>query len=164
MDDWHVTIFLENHTIVVRLWPTFAGCMRREGIDETHEVLLANREPPEKLAPARRQSYGILGMGLLGDLILIQMIHLSVREWEIVGATAGVAGLGGAAWWLLTRRRPTDAELEHARRELLDGLWPYRGRPPDGSLPDRLGDRRDHARCCSISMRFLALPTSARKT
>jgi hypothetical protein len=74
----------------------------------------------------------MLGMGCFGGFILIQMIHLSIREWEIVGAAAGAAVLGGIGFWLLTRRRPTVDELEKARRELLIGY----GRIVDGILLD----------------------------
>lgn len=60
------------------------------------------------------------------------MIHLSVREWEIAGAAAGIAAAGGALWWMLARRRPTADELEQQRRELLVGY----GRIVDGILLD----------------------------
>lgn len=75
----------------------------------------------------------MLGLGCFGGFIPIQMIHLSIREWEIAGAAAGAAILGGVAFWLLTRKRPTADELEHARRDLLIGY----GRIVDGILLDQ---------------------------
>jgi hypothetical protein len=60
------------------------------------------------------------------------MVHFSVREWEIAGAAAAAAVVGGALYWLLTRKRPTADELEAARRELLVGY----GRIVDGMLLD----------------------------
>ncbi|HEY9126167.1 MAG TPA: hypothetical protein VIM62_03530 [Acidobacteriaceae bacterium] len=60
------------------------------------------------------------------------MIHLSVREWELAGAAAGIAAGSGLLWWLMARRRPTADEVERQRRELLVGY----GRIVDGILLD----------------------------
>lgn len=67
------------------------------------------------------------------------MVHISVREWEIAGAAAAVAVIGGALWWLLTRRKPSEDELERARRELLVGY----GRIVDGILLDHFQIEND---------------------
>jgi len=74
----------------------------------------------------------MLGMGCCGDASKPEMMHFSVREWEIAGAAAGIAVLGGVVFWLLTRKRPTTDELEAARREMLTSF----GRIVDGLLLD----------------------------
>lgn len=61
------------------------------------------------------------------------MVHISLREWQIAGAAAGVAVAAGFGLWWVTRKRPTADELELARRETLVGF----GRIVDGSLLDR---------------------------
>jgi len=96
------------------------------------KVLLANREHPEKLESDNPKATVCSGWDCPGTASYTLMMHFSVREWEIAGAAAGVAAIGGALWWLLTRRRPTEAELEHGRRELLVGY----GRIVDGVLMD----------------------------
>jgi hypothetical protein len=60
------------------------------------------------------------------------MVHISVREWQIAGVVAGAALAGGAAYWLLHRKRPTADELELERREMLLSF----GRIVDGMLLD----------------------------
>jgi len=60
------------------------------------------------------------------------MVEISVREWQIAGATAGVALIAGAALWWFTRKRPTPEELEFERRQMLSSY----GRIVDGSLLD----------------------------
>jgi hypothetical protein len=60
------------------------------------------------------------------------MMHLSKSGWEIVGGIASVAALSAAAIWLLKRKRPTEAELELRRRQLLV----QSGRIVDGMLLD----------------------------
>jgi hypothetical protein len=60
------------------------------------------------------------------------MIQITLREWQIASVAAGVAAAGGAALWLLTRKRPTPDEIEQARRQSLVGF----GRIVDGMLLD----------------------------
>jgi hypothetical protein len=60
------------------------------------------------------------------------MVQISVREWQIAGVVAGAALAGGAAYWLLHRKRPTADELELERREMLLSF----GRIVDGMLLD----------------------------
>ena len=60
------------------------------------------------------------------------MIQISLREWQIACAAAGVAAAAGAAYWLLTRKRPTPDEIEQERRQM---LFSY-GRIVDGMLLD----------------------------
>jgi len=60
------------------------------------------------------------------------MIEISLREWQIASAAAGVALAAGAALWLITRKRPTDDELELERRQMLVNY----GRIVDGMLLD----------------------------
>ena len=60
------------------------------------------------------------------------MTHISFREWQIASAAAGVALAAGAALWLLTRKRPTEDELERERRQMLVNY----GRIVDGMLLD----------------------------
>jgi hypothetical protein len=87
----------------------------------------------EKFIAAITQRWDILWMGSSGDRILpIKMVHFSVREWEIAGAAAGAAVIGGIAVWLLTRKRPSPDELEAARRDQLISF----GRIVDGMLLD----------------------------
>jgi len=61
------------------------------------------------------------------------MVQISLREWQIAGAAAGVAVAAGAALWWITRKRPTLDELELERREMLVSF----GRIVDGSLLDK---------------------------
>jgi hypothetical protein len=60
------------------------------------------------------------------------MTQVSPREWQIAGGAAAVALAAGAAWWLLSRKRPTADEVEQARREMLLSY----GRIVDGMLLD----------------------------
>jgi hypothetical protein len=60
------------------------------------------------------------------------MIHISIREWQIASAAAGVALAAGAALWFISRRRPTEDELELERRQTLVNF----GRIVDGMLLD----------------------------
>lgn len=60
------------------------------------------------------------------------MILLNKGGWEIAGGVASIAVLGGAAAWLLLRKRPTELEQEQLRRQLLV----QSGRLVDGMLLD----------------------------
>lgn len=60
------------------------------------------------------------------------MIQMSKSGWEIAGGVATLAVAGAAAAWLLTRKRPTEEELELRRREMLV----QSGRIVDGMLQD----------------------------
>jgi hypothetical protein len=60
------------------------------------------------------------------------MVLISLREWQMAGAAAGVSAVAGTALWLLTRKRPTSDELEQERRTMLVNF----GRIVDGSLLD----------------------------
>jgi hypothetical protein len=60
------------------------------------------------------------------------MTLLNAKEVEIAAALASMAVLGGAAFWLLVRKRPTAEELERARRQFLV----QSGRLVDGMLLD----------------------------
>lgn len=57
---------------------------------------------------------------------------LNVNELEIAAGVACAALLAGLAVWLVLRNRPTDAEIEHARRHFLS----QSGRILDGMLLD----------------------------
>ena len=60
------------------------------------------------------------------------MMQITLREWQIASAAAGVAlAAAGALWWL-NRKRPTEEELEQERREMLVNF----GRIVDGMLLD----------------------------
>src|SRR5271168_3778325 len=61
------------------------------------------------------------------------MVQISLREWQIAGAAAGVAVAAGAALWWITRKLPTLDQLELERREMLVSF----GRIVDGSLLDK---------------------------
>jgi hypothetical protein len=89
----------------------------------------------------------ILGMGgLRGDpiataftthLLLTEslksiMVHISLREWQIASLAAAVAVAAGTALWYVSRKRPTEEELERERRQSLISF----GRIVDGSLLD----------------------------
>jgi hypothetical protein len=63
---------------------------------------------------------------------ILRMTQLSLREWQIAGAAAGVMLAAGAAVWMLRRKRPTADELELARRQMLFSF----GRIVDGLLLD----------------------------
>ncbi len=60
------------------------------------------------------------------------MVLLSKNAWELVGGVAGMAVLGGAVAWLLLRHRPSEEEVELARRKQLV----QSGRLVDGMLLD----------------------------
>ncbi len=60
------------------------------------------------------------------------MVLISLREWQMAGAAAGVAAVAGTALWFFTRKRPTAEELEEERRRMLVSF----GRIVDGSLLD----------------------------
>jgi hypothetical protein len=60
------------------------------------------------------------------------MSLLSENSLEIAGGLAIIAVLGAAVAWLALRRRPTEDELEHARRSFLV----HSGRLVDGMLLD----------------------------
>jgi hypothetical protein len=60
------------------------------------------------------------------------MIQLSKSGWEIAGGVVTLAVLGAGVVWLLNRKRPTEAELEQRRRQLLV----QSGRIVDGMLQD----------------------------
>ena len=60
------------------------------------------------------------------------MVLLSQYGWEIAGGVAAIAVLGTGTGWLLLRHRPTEEELERARREHLVQF----GRLVDGMLLD----------------------------
>jgi hypothetical protein len=60
------------------------------------------------------------------------MIQISVREWQIASVAAAVLAAAGAGLWLLTRKRPTQDELEQERRQMLVNY----GRIVDGMLLD----------------------------
>ena len=60
------------------------------------------------------------------------MTSLTVNTWEIVAGSVAIAGAGAVALWLILRKRPTAAELEHARRRFLV----QSGRLIDGMLLD----------------------------
>lgn len=89
----------------------------------------------------------ILGLGgLRGDPVLTAfttllllteplksiMVHISLREWQITSLAAAVAVAAGTALWFVTRKRPTEEELERERRQSLVSF----GRIVDGSLLD----------------------------
>jgi hypothetical protein len=57
---------------------------------------------------------------------------LAKTGWEIAAAIAAAAALGGAVAWLALRKRPTNEELEFARRQFLA----QSGRLVDGTLLD----------------------------
>jgi hypothetical protein len=60
------------------------------------------------------------------------MIRLSTTAWEIVAWLAGATALGTGGYLYATRKRPTAAELELARRQFLV----HSGRIVDGMLLD----------------------------
>jgi len=60
------------------------------------------------------------------------MVLLNKSGWEIAGGLASAVVVGGAALWLLLRKRPTPEELEQARRLQLVRY----GRLVDGMLLD----------------------------
>jgi hypothetical protein len=60
------------------------------------------------------------------------MVHISLRDWQVVSVTVSLAAIAAAALWLLTRKRPTADQLERERRL---GLLSY-GRIVDGMLLD----------------------------
>ncbi len=60
------------------------------------------------------------------------MVLFSRHGWEIAGGVAMMTVLVGGAVWLLVRRRPTEQELERARRKQLVQF----GRLVDGMLLD----------------------------
>src|SRR5271163_422265 len=60
------------------------------------------------------------------------MVHISLREWQITSLAGAVAVAAGTALWFLTRKRPTEEELERERRHSLVSF----GRIVDGSLLD----------------------------
>jgi hypothetical protein len=60
------------------------------------------------------------------------MVHISLREWQIVSAAAFVAGAAGTALWWFSRKKPSADELELERRETLLSF----GRIVDGMLLD----------------------------
>jgi hypothetical protein len=60
------------------------------------------------------------------------MALLSATEWKITAEIVCLVLLGAAAVWLLVRRRPTEDELERARRQFLT----QSGRLVDGMLLD----------------------------
>jgi hypothetical protein len=56
----------------------------------------------------------------------------SVNPWEMAAGLAAFGAVGGLAWWLIFRKRPTAEELERARRLFLV----QSGRIVDGMLLD----------------------------
>jgi hypothetical protein len=61
------------------------------------------------------------------------MVTLSLRDPHVIGTlAAAVVGIGGAAAWLVLRRRPTPEEIERERRAQLVRS----GRIIDGTLLD----------------------------
>lgn len=60
------------------------------------------------------------------------MTFLNTKAWEIGGGVICAAGLGVLAYWQLTRKRQTAAEIERARRDFLV----QSGRLVDGMLLD----------------------------
>ena len=56
----------------------------------------------------------------------------TIRVLEIAAGAVVVAGLGAAGLWMFLRKRPTPAELETARRQMLT----QSGRLVDGTLLD----------------------------
>ena len=68
------------------------------------------------------------------------MVQITVREWQIAGAAAGVALAAGAALWWLNRKKPTPDEIEQERRQVLVSF----GRIVDGSLLDGFQISNEH--------------------
>jgi hypothetical protein len=60
------------------------------------------------------------------------MTQFNANAWEIAAGAAWIATLLAAGLWLISRRRPTPAELERARRKFLA----HSGRLVDGMLLD----------------------------
>jgi hypothetical protein len=60
------------------------------------------------------------------------MTLVTTGGWEIVAGLGTIVVLGGAALWLVLRKRPTPEELERARR----GFLVQSGRLVDGMLLD----------------------------
>ena len=60
------------------------------------------------------------------------MTIISREQWEIAGTATAIAAVAGAAVWLVLRKRPTEEELERARRDFLV----QSGRLVDGMLLD----------------------------
>jgi hypothetical protein len=60
------------------------------------------------------------------------MVLINKSGWEIAGGIATLAILGGAAAWIMLRKRPTEEELERLRRRQLVQV----GRIVDGMLLD----------------------------
>lgn len=56
----------------------------------------------------------------------------SREQWEIAATATAIAAVAGVAVWLTLRKRPTEEELEHARRDFLV----HSGRLVDGMLLD----------------------------
>jgi hypothetical protein len=56
----------------------------------------------------------------------------TVNPWEMTAGLAALGAMGGLAWWLIFRKRPTAEELERARRLFLV----QSGRIVDGMLLD----------------------------
>ena len=74
----------------------------------------------------------MLETGSRGGGIQAAMTLLNKTGWEIAAAAMALAALGGAASWILFRRRPTAEEIEASRRKTLVQF----GRLVDGMLLD----------------------------
>lgn len=79
---------------------------------------------------ARNSTCGILLLGPLG--VPSGMVLFNKSGWEIAGGIATLAILGGAAAWIMLRKRPSEEELERLRRRHLVQV----GRIVDGMLLD----------------------------
>lgn len=60
------------------------------------------------------------------------MTFRTVNPWEMTAGLAALGAVGGLAWWLIFRKRPSAEELERARRLFLV----QSGRIVDGMLLD----------------------------
>ena len=83
--------------------------------------------PAQSVFRLRYPQIGTLRVGSRPGMILID-----ANEWQIAGGLAAAASVAAIALWLVLRKRPSEEEIEHARRLFLV----QSGRLVDGMLLD----------------------------